>query len=577
MKAIKNILSICSVALLLGSCQADLLETKPYGNVAAGNMWTSENFADKGVTAIYSTLRKSYVGLGLYQMDCLGVSTDCRDADYPIMRNTITTSNGMFSSYWSEHYSGISRANDAIVHLPEVDMPENKKARYMAEAKVLRAYFYYKLNIMYKGVPVYLEPVEASECTKGQETEAAVWQVIEDDLTAAINEPNLPNIYTEGSSDYGRVTKGLAYALRGKTYLYMKDWKKAIEDFEEIVYNKTNQYGYKLYPDYSALFTSAGPVPNDNETIFAIQNKGTTDNLYGMALCTLYGTRGSYGGGRATCMPSVTLADIYEEKDGQPFDWNNHIPGYNENDAVKKKAFLATLNSSKQKLETIPDTALLGNIYRGRDPRMMQSLIVPYSYYNGYIVGTGAKRQLYAIAAGTTVANGFIQNDRGWNVYFYRKFVPIEDMGGAITNRNHTPINFPVIRFADVLLMLAEAYNEDNQLEKAIVELNKVRNRQSTKMPGLNSGPAWLQVTEKEEMFERIMKERAVELIGEGHRFSDLRRWGLAVQYLNNRQEKDFTGEVRFTRKFTDRDYLWPIPSEEIQRNPALKPNNPGW
>ena len=96
---------------------------------------------------------------------------------------------------------------------------------------------------------------------------------------------------------------------------------------------------------------------------------------------------------------------------------------------------------------------------------MMQSLIVPYSYYNGYIVGTGAKRQLYAIAAGTTVANGFIQNDRGWNVYFYRKFVPIEDMGGAITNRNHTPINFPVIRFADVLLMLAEAYNEDNQLE----------------------------------------------------------------------------------------------------------------
>ena len=52
MKAIKNILSICSVALLLGSCQADLLETKPYGNVAAGNMWTSENFADKGVTAI---------------------------------------------------------------------------------------------------------------------------------------------------------------------------------------------------------------------------------------------------------------------------------------------------------------------------------------------------------------------------------------------------------------------------------------------------------------------------------------------------------------------------------------------
>ena len=93
-----------------------------------------------------------------------------------------------------------------------------------------------------------------------------------------------------------------------------------------------------MYPDYLTLFTSAGPVPNDNETVFAIQNKGTTDNLYGMPLCTLYGTRGSYGGGRATCMPSVTLADMYEEKDGQKFNWNNYIPGYNESDAVKKNA-----------------------------------------------------------------------------------------------------------------------------------------------------------------------------------------------------------------------------------------------
>ena len=65
MKAIKNILSICSVALLLGSCQADLLETKPYGNVAAGNMWTSENFADKGVTAIYLYFTQKLCRLGL--------------------------------------------------------------------------------------------------------------------------------------------------------------------------------------------------------------------------------------------------------------------------------------------------------------------------------------------------------------------------------------------------------------------------------------------------------------------------------------------------------------------------------
>lgn len=152
MKALKNILAISAAALVMGGCQGDLLETSPYGSVAAGNMWTSENLADKGVTAIYSTLRNSYVGLGMFTFDCYGVSADCRDQDYPILVNKITTSNGLFSSYWSQHYAGIARANDAIAHLGDVSMGEAKKARYMAEAKVLRAYFYYKLNIMYKGV-----------------------------------------------------------------------------------------------------------------------------------------------------------------------------------------------------------------------------------------------------------------------------------------------------------------------------------------------------------------------------------------------------------------------------------------
>ena len=95
MKALRNIIAISAAALVMSGCQGDLLETAPYGSVAAGNMWTSENLADKGVTAIYSTLRQSYVGLQVYQMDCFGVSADCRDQDYPIMVNKVTTANSM--------------------------------------------------------------------------------------------------------------------------------------------------------------------------------------------------------------------------------------------------------------------------------------------------------------------------------------------------------------------------------------------------------------------------------------------------------------------------------------------------
>ena len=132
------------------------------------------------------------------------------------------------------------------------------------------------------------------------------------------------------------------------------------------------------------------------------------------------------------------------------------------------------------------------------------------------------------------------------------------------------------VRFADVLLMLSEAYNEAGQLGKAVIEINKVRQRPSTDLPGLNSGPAWLSVTNKQQMTERIMHERAVELAAEGHRFSDLKRWGVAKSKLSGVVEKNIIGANLYTRSFEDRDLLWPIPGQEIETNDLLEPN-PYW
>lgn len=81
----------------------------------------------------------------------------------------------------------------------------------------------------------------------------------------------------------------------------------------------------------------------------------------------------------------------------------------------------------------------------------------------------------------------------------------------------------------------------------------------------------------KEAVFERIVRERAFELAGEGHRFSDLRRWKLAVTLLNNRKDYGITGKLQYTHKFAERDYLWPIPGTEIEVNPGIGSNNPGW
>lgn len=201
---------------------------------------------------------------------------------------------------------------------------ETKKARYMAEAKVLRAYFYYKLNIVYKGVPIYLEPVEASECYEGQSSEAEVWKTVINDLTEAIAEPALPEKYGEGAAEYGRATKGLAYALRGKAYLYQKDYANAARDFEAV-----GSCGYSLFQgEYKQLFKEANE--QSPEMIFSVQCIGLSG--LGNEISFRYGTRSSFGSCWNTYLASTDFVESYENADGSPFDWDDYIPGYNEMD-----------------------------------------------------------------------------------------------------------------------------------------------------------------------------------------------------------------------------------------------------
>jgi hypothetical protein len=379
-------------------------------------------------------------------------------------------------------------------------------------------------------------------------------------------------------AEYGRATKGAAYAMRGKVYLYNKDWKKAIADFEEVVNNRSNNYGYALEPDYARIFKLYNGAKS-TEMVFAIQNKSGVGTEYGMPMNMYMGTRASYSSCWNQTMPATTLVDMYECPDGKPFDWDDVFPGYNAATPDARKEWLsAELTNNAMTGLRDADTAKILDAYRNRDPRLMATVIVPYSWYLGW-VDNAPKNVIFALdhnLQGNRSA-GTMQNDNGWITYFWRKFVTEGNLNGAMSNRQHTPFEFPLIRYADVLLMLAEAYNEDGQLGNAVTEMNKVRAR--VNLPGLNSGNAWLSVTTKDQMAERIRKERAVEFAGEGHRFSDLRRWGWAVASaaMSNVNAINIYGEFLYTHKFNERDMLWPIPGVEIERNPALAPNNTGW
>lgn len=142
--------------------------------------------------------------------------------------NNTPTSDFGSERWWKNYYSGILRANDVITNLPTVaGISEAKKSRYVSECKFLRSWWYYRLNILYGGVPYYTEPVKSIDgAKKARSTQDEIWDYLIQDLTSCIDDPNLPNKYGADSEDYGHVTKGAAYALRGKVYMWKKEWKK---------------------------------------------------------------------------------------------------------------------------------------------------------------------------------------------------------------------------------------------------------------------------------------------------------------------------------------------------------------
>lgn len=556
------------------------LETYPGDKVNEGTFYKTGDHAHQGLMGIYGMLRLNEAYGYQFCFDHLGDIAYGYNY-YMMFLATYTDRDGTIQAHWQTFYDGIHRVNTFIRSVKGMRgiITDEQINEYVAEAKFLRAMFYFSLTDLFGGVPYYDESTNVNEefmnLKQPRSSLEEVRAHILEDLDEAIK--YLP--VEHAASEYGRATKGAAYALRGKVHLYDKEWQSAINDFEEIVYNKSNNYGYALDDDYARVFKLYNGAKSP-ETVFSIQNKSGVGTEYGMQIQALMGCRGAYGSCWNNTVPSTQLVDMYEFKDGRPFNWDEIFPGYNAMTPEQRKELLSVEMDGSGTIVGLreADTAKILSAYTCRDPRLMATVIVPYSHYMGNIGRTTNVDLIFALdhnLAGNA-NGGTIQNNAGWVSYLYRKFVTEGDQGGAISNRLHTPFAFPLIRFADVLLMLSEAYNEVGQLDKAVTEFNKVR--ACVGMPGLNSGPAWMVVSNKEQMAERIRKERAVEFAGEGLRFSDLRRWGYEIAHktLNNVDAVNIYGEPIYTHLFTERDMLWPIPGVERERNKELT-QNPGW
>jgi tetratricopeptide (TPR) repeat protein len=568
----KYICYLLSLALLLAFSGCYDLERYSASEVSSGTFWQTRTQADEAIAAVYSQLQNDNVFGIVFGLDCLSdIGTGYDAAGYQtIARGTNTATNSIVSSKWSNLYEGIARAHLVMQNMDRVsedEMSAELKAQYMAEVKFLRALYYFQLLDFFGGVPIYDETVvieeSFSEMKEPRSSAEQVREFILSDLDEAI--ASLPVKWE--SEYYGRATKGAAIALKAKILLFNEQYAEAAALFEQVV----SSGQYSLYSSYENLFKPGGD--ESDEMIFAIQNIGGVGQDYGMPMTFYMGTRSSFGAGWDNVTAATDFVDSYEYLDGKPFDWEDWIPGFTTSTAIQDATFRATLTADTKKVAAYPAAKeTLLEMYDQRDPRMQISLILPYTWYKGWV--SNAKMDCeYVVASGVNKTYGFVQVNNSWDIYLWRKFVAEYDMDGQINNRSDTPINFPLIRYADVLLMLAECYNETGKQTEAVDLINEVRAR--VNMPGINSGPAWLAATTKDQVFERIKHERAVELAAEGHRFSDYKRWGL-LETLNGKAEKGFTGTTYYTKVFSERDYLWPIPQTEIDMNPSLTQNT-GW
>lgn len=575
----KLFLNLFASLLLFSGCES--LDYIPGNQMSEQNFWLTEDHARQAAVGMYAAMRADWCFGMEFTFD---MCSDIADGTTPwadISRGASFASNSSgVQNHWQYLYELVHRANTVIRNVKNMPISSETINRVTGEAKFLRAMAYFRMLNCWGGVPYYDESCDINEQFSNLSASRSSAEEIREHVLADLSDAiELLPVKWE-SSDLGRATKGAAYALRGKVYLYSSQWEKAKDDFEEIVYDKSAQYGYSLHPDYNDLFRLYNGRHSD-EMIFSIQSIDGNTSGYALNIVGYFGNKSTLRLIASNCIvPSVKLVDMYENLDGTPFDWDTLFPGYSDGGSELRRKYMCVAidQGSTRVTDTLDcDTLKVADAYRNRDPRLSLNVITPYSHYLGTDAGSNPMDKQFVLAdpskGGSPMeAMAFMRNSEGWNSYFWRKWIPTGNLDGYWGEYNRTPYEFPLIRLGDVILMLAEAYNELGMIDKAVVELNKIRSRVG--MPLLNNGTSWLAVNGKEEMSERIRRERAFELAGEGQRYWDLRRWGLLEQSVCD--ARDIFGDLMYTRSYQTRHELWPIPLVEMERNRNLT-QNPGW
>ena len=606
----KTIISMMAAALALVSCQSlDLTSTY---QVASSNVWGKATLARQAVNGIYnefytrsSTNSNEDDWRVMYEAYSSVMDTDKNwYENQKVCYGDGTPANGTFSEMFKYYYTFVFRANDVISHIDQVpDMDFAEKAMLKAEAKFLRAYGYMNLNVLYRGVPLYMEYIEnATNANKPRSSEVEVWNAIIQDLTDCVNEENLPDRYKAGSESYGRVSRAVALAYRGQAYQWMaarsgeapaQYWQLALNDFEALA-----DFGFSLYKGAGAdSFKQLLKPANEqcDEMIFAI--RCTQKSGMGNPRAVLFGNRdtGVTSGAWNNYLPNPAFVESFENADGSKFKWEDYCPGWDDMTPAQRSVFflrnersaeeiaqMTSYGADMTKYSSTGNESRIKKAYDNRDPRLKMAVITPYSTYYGGISGTAYTFTLRWPYRADTKEPRDIRTDTNTMFYYlWRKYVPegLENTIRWVYEQDNI-----LCRYAEILLRRAECLN--GRTSEAVPLVNEVRSRAGHILLNTNDHTT---VAGQDDMRERIRNEFYWELGGEDSMYFNELRWGVWLdRKFRNRASGQF-GEMNTnglmqiwgTTTYTwyalgDYVEAWPIPAKEREMNPSLT-QNPGW
>lgn len=538
-----SLIILFSMGFITG-CE-DFLDRQPLDSLSTATFWNTESDAMLALTGVYhleGTLSQgpkhqySFWNQDTYLRVFEATTDNGKEKDDVVTdfnNGDMAPSYGPIRQLWANTYRKIAKCNNFLENIDAVQMDLSKLEEMKAEVKTIRAYDYSNLAFYWGAVPLITKVLtidEANTVTRTPKQEVISFVI--EELKNSI--PNLP--ITRPDNERGRITKGGALAILGRVQMAEQLWEDAKNTYKQII----DLNIYSIDPNFKQLFEEKGE--NSSEIILSSVRM---PEIYGNSI--QLAVLGFTWGGFHHYSPFNELVEEFECIDGLPI---NESPMYDHD-----------------------------NPYVNRDPRLYDTFFIDKV--------TTFKNILYVTHPDSSPQKYPDQLlRRPWSGYSVKKFAD-EDYTGQIRTYGG---DFPMVRYAEVLLSYLEANIETGVISQAVLDqtINMVRGRADVSMPRITE-------TDPVKLTTILRRERRVELAWEGLRLYDLFRWRIAHINLRGRFHGMKITSVAEAPSYTklpvnengyffieetyfreNVDYLWPIPQSEIDVNPNLT-QNPGY